>query len=169
MTEETGKSNDGAGLWARARDGWREVAARTQAPDPMTLAAYLDGALEPEARARVEAWMAVSPEGLDFMVAARAAATAAPAPDGLVRRAQGLVREPAPPRAGLGAWLSGLVAFRVDAWRPLAWAGVTAALLVISASGFELGRLGALQLVEVQTTSTDDLGFGLSDPADDLL
>ena len=116
--------------------------------------------------------MTASPEALDLMISARSAQAAAPeaAPDGLMSRAQGLVRaRPRAARAGLGAWLSGLIGFQVEAWRPVAWAGVTAALLAVSTGGFELGRLGALQLVPVQTAASDDLGFGLSDPADELL
>jgi anti-sigma factor RsiW len=172
MTEETDKSEAGAELWARAREGWRAAAPRPEAPDSLTLAAYLDGTLDEAALERVEAWMTASPEALDLMISARSAQAAAPeaAPDGLMSRAQGLVRaRPRAARAGLGAWLSGLIGFQVEAWRPVAWAGVTAALLVVSTGGFELGRLGALQLVPVQTAASDDLGFGLSDPADELL
>ncbi len=172
MTEETDKSKAGAELWDRARAGWRETAPRPEAPDSMTLAAYLDGTLDEAALARVEAWMAASPEALERVISARSAQAAVPeaAPDGLMSRAQGLVR--APPRAaraGLGAWLSGLIGLQVAAWRPVAWAGVTAALLVVSTGGFELGRLGALHLAPVQTAAVDDLGFGLGDSADELL
>ncbi len=172
MTEELDKSEAGAALWARAREGWRAAALRPEAPDSMTLAAYLDGTLDEAALARVEAWMAASPEALERVISARSAQAAAPeaAPDGLTSRAQGLVRaRPRAARAGLGAWLSGLIGFQVEAWRPVAWAGVTAALLVVSTGGFELGRQGALHLVPVQTAAGDDLGFGLSDPADELL
>ncbi len=172
MTEELDKSEDGAALWARARAGWRAAAAAPDAPDSMTLAAYLDGTLDEVALERVEAWMAASPEALSLVISARSAQAAAPeaAPDGLMSRAQGLVR--APPhaaRAGLGAWLSGLIGFQVEAWRPVAWAGVTAALLVVSTGGFELGRLGALSMAPVQTAASDDLGFGLGEPSDELL
>ncbi len=172
MTEETDKSEAGAALWARARAGWRAATAAPDAPDSLTLAAYLDGTLEEAARERVEAWMAASPEALDLMISARSAQAAAPeaASDGLMSRAQGLVRvRPRAARAGLGAWLNGLIGFQVEAWRPVAWAGVTAALLVVSTGGFELGRLGALHMAPVQTAASDDLGFGQSDPADELL
>ncbi len=172
MTEETNKSKVGAELWARAREGWHAATAAPDAPDSMTLAAYLDGTLDEAALERVEAWMAASPEALEQVISARSAQAAAPeaAPDGLMSRAQGLVR--APPRAagaGLGAWLSALIAFQVEAWRPVAWAGVTAALLVVSTGGFELGRLGALHMARIQTASSDDLGFGLGDSTDELL
>ncbi len=173
MTEETDKSEAGAELWARARESWRAATAAPDAPESLTLAAYLDGTLDQAALARVEAWMAASPEALEIMISARAAQAAAPeaAPDGLMSRAQGLVRpRPRAARTGLGGWLSELIGFQVAAWRPVAWAGVTAVLLVVSTGGFELGRQGALYMAPVQTAAAgDDLGFGLSDPADELL
>ena len=182
MSEEYGNggtARDGAGLWARARPGWRATRPSQTAedePNPLMLAAYLDGTLDEAGREAVEAWMAAAPEALDLMIAAREALAAetpgAPeaAPESLVSRAQGLVRAPVRVSAGLGAWLRGLVGFEPEAWRPVAWAGVTAALLVVSAGGFELGRLGTERLVPVQTAALgDDLGLGLDDPADDLI
>lgn len=170
MSEELENGKDGTGLWARARAGWRDAAAAPEAPDPLNLAAYLDGTLDDAARERVEAWMATSPEALDLVIALRAAGAPEAVPESLLARAQGLVRErPRPARAGLGAWLDGLFSFQMAAWRPVAWAGVTAALVLVSTGGFELGRLGALRAAEVETVSADDLGLGLSDPADDFL
>ena len=159
------------GLWARARAGWRS-AITPEAPNPLTLAAYLDDTLEEAERDWVEAWMAASPEALDLMAAAREALGQAPgtAPVSLVSRARGLVRAPVVESAGFGAWLRGLIGFAPEAWRPLVWAGVTAALLVVSAGGFELGRLGTERLVSVQTAALDDdLELGLDDPADDFI
>ncbi len=179
MSEEYGNggnARDGAGLWARARPGWRATIApgsAEEAADPLMLAAYLDGTLDEAGREAIEAWMAATPEALGSMIAAREALAAeppGPAPVSLVSRAQGLVRAPLRVSAGLGAWLRGLIGFEPEAWRPLAWAGVTAALLVVSAGGFELGRLGAERLVTVQTAAAgDDFGLGLDDPADDLI
>ncbi len=178
MSEEYGNggnARDGAGLWARARPGWRATitpGSAEEAPDPLMLAAYLDGALGEAGRAPVEAWMAATPEALELMIAARAELGQAPGavPESLVSRAQGLVRAPPRVSAGPGAWLRGLIGFEPAAWRPLAWAGVTVVLLVVSAGGFELGRLGVDRLVPVQTAALgDDLGLGLDDPADDLI
>ncbi len=176
MSEENrigGDAGDGAGLWTQARPGWQASAVVGEAPNPLMLAAYLDDSLDEAGRVAVEAWMAATPEGLDLMISARAELGQAPgtAPEGLISRAQGLVRLPDRESAGIGAWLRGLMGFEPEAWRPLAWAGVTAALLVlVSAGGFELGRLGTERLVSTQSVALgDDLGFGLDDPADDLI
>jgi anti-sigma factor RsiW len=176
MSEEYGNgggARDGARLWARA--GWRAaIPPETvgEAPDPLTLAAYLDGTLDEAGRATVEAWMAAAPEALELMIAARAELGQVPgaAPESLVSRAQGLVRAPVPEHFGLGARLRGLIGFEPAAWRPLAWAGVTAVLLAVSAGSFEFGRLGAEQLAPIQSAAIgDDLELGLDDPADDLI
>ena len=183
MSEEFGNAkdaSDGAGLWARARPGWRAFASpgeapgvSGEAPDPLILAAYLDGTLDLAERERVEAWMAAFPEALELMAAARQTlekGSREPSPESLILRAQGLVRAPLREPAGLRAWLRGLAGLEIQAWRPLAWAGVTAVLLVVSAGGFELGRLGTERLVSVQSaTLGDDLALGLDDPADDFL
>ena len=182
MSEEFGNgrdARDGAGLWARARPGWRAIAApgtpeaSGEAPDPLLLAAYLDGVLDAAERERVETWMAAAPKALDLIAAARESldeGTQETPSDSLISRAQGLVRAPVRAAAGLSAWLRGLAGFEVQAWRPLAWAGVAAVLLVVSAGGFELGRLGTERLVSVQSaTLGGDLELGLDDPADDLI
>jgi len=185
MSEEEENTRDGAGLWARARPGWRALAATGNAPEsaqevsnPLILAAYLDGTLDGAGCDAVEAWMAASPEALDLMIAARESlgeapgAAPGPAPEGLISRAQGLVRAPVRESAGFGAWLRGLIGFEPAAWRPLAWAGTAAVLLVVSAGGFELGRLGTEQLVSVQTAALGDdldLDLGFDEPVDDLI
>ena len=180
MSKEFGNGSNDARLWARARPGWRALTAPGEAsgafgeaPDPLILAAYLDGALDAAEHERVEAWMAAVPEALELMAAARQSLeedSREPSPESLILRAQGLVRPPLREPTGLLAWLRGLAGLEVQAWRPLAWAGVTAVLLVVSAGGFELGRLGTERLVSVQSaTLGDDLALGLDDPADDFL
>jgi hypothetical protein len=173
MSEEYGNGGDGAGLWARARPGWRASEVADEAPNPLMLAAYLDDNLEEAGREAVETWMASVPEALDLMISARAdlGQTSGPAPKDLISRAQGLVQAPVKESAGFGVWLRGLIGFEPAAWRPLAWAGMTVALLVmVSAGGFELGRLGTERLVSTQSAALgDDLEFGLDDPADDFL
>ncbi len=150
MAKESVNHKDGARLWARARGAW--TAPPGAAPDAVALAAYLDGTLDPEGRARVEAWMAGSLDALNLVVAAREAGAGAPAaaPADVVRRAQGLVRARRPAGGGFAARLGALLAPDAPFWRPVAWAGVTAVLLLVSVSGFELGRAGTLQMVSLQ-------------------
>ncbi len=194
MAKESVNHKDGARLWARARGAWTAptAAAPGAEPDAVALAAYLDGTLDPEGRARVEAWMAGSLDALNLVVAAREAGAEAPAaaPADVVRRAQDLVRARRVAGGGFAARLGALLAPDAPFWRPVAWAGVTAALLLVSVSGFELGRAGTLQMVSRQVElaraglasaelasaeltqaelSDDDFGFGLDDPTDDLL
>ena len=195
MAKESVNHKDGARLWARARGAW--TAPPGAAPDAVTLAAYLDGTLDPEGRARVEAWMAGSLDALDLVVAAREAGAEAPAaaPADVVRRAQGLVRTRRVAGGGFAARLGARLASDAPFWRPVAWAGVTAALLLVSVGGFELGRAGTLHMVSLRVEpapperartglaqvelasavlaqaepSDGDFGFGLDDPADDFL
>ncbi len=96
--------------------------------------------------------MAGSLDALNLVVAAREAGAEAPAaaPADVVRRAQGLVRARRVAGGGFAARLGALLAPDAPFWRPVAWAGVTAALLLVSVSGFELGRAGTLQMVSLQ-------------------
>ena len=99
MSEENGNggnARDGTGLWAQARPGWRASAVAVEAPNPLMLAAYLDDSLDEAGREAVEAWMAVTPEGLELVISARAELGPAPGPvpEDLISRAQGLVRAP---------------------------------------------------------------------------
>ncbi len=176
MSEENGNggnAGDGARLWAQARPGWQASAVADEAPNPSMLAAYLDDSLDEAGREAVEAWMSATPEALDLMISARAelGQVPGPVPEDLIARAQGLVRAPIKEPGGLGAWLRGLIGFEPEVWRPLALAGVTAALLVmVSAGGFELGRLGTERLVSTQSVALgDDMDFGLDDPTDDFI
>ena len=121
--------------------------------DDMTLAAYLDGKLGEAERDRVEAILAGNSEAAELWLAAREELPATSAPDHVVRRAQGLVvpitvssGETSPGRATLGAWLDELAeifAPRLGTLpRAVGAAFAVLALVVVSASGFELGRSG---------------------------
>jgi len=158
MTDSEKGLGEAAGLWHRARGPWRAAQGAPEAPDAMTLAAYLEGRLGEDAAGVVETWMAADPEALDSVLAARAALGAAPgaAPAHVVKRAQGAVhgrtgRVSGPGRAG---WLfAGFGAF----FRPAAWASVAAALLLASISGFELGRAGAEHLALLDAAVAQDV------------
>ena len=177
MSEDSDIGKAGAELWARARGAMDSRVGPGEAPDALTLAAYLDGTLDPEARDRVEAWMAGSSDALDLVIAAREAMAAAPAPvpQGLLARARGLVRAQGSLQdrqrdgGGLGSWLSGWLVPDAGFLRPAVWAAAASLFLLVSASGFELGRLGVVQMVAVQSIPIDDLGFDLGDPTEDLI
>lgn len=176
MTKGRDETMAEAQLWRRARDGWQAAVAPSEAPDPLLLAGYLDGALEPAVRERVEAWLAGSPEALDLALAARAALTERanpPAPEALVARAQGLVRAP---RVGAATGSLGerLLAQLADVLRPAVWAGAAALLLLTALGGFELGRLGGQQLAVSDGAASDEqpieyVGLWLDQSGDELL
>jgi anti-sigma factor RsiW len=118
-------------LWQRYRQGPPAAVAE---PDLMELAAYADGLLDPAASAAVEAWLALHPEALADIAAARDLATgeiaALPAPLPVIRAARGLVT---PPPAPL--------------WRRAAnWSSVAAAAMVVAVIGFQVGIATATSL-----------------------
>jgi len=174
MTEKrnTGPEADreGAALWARARDPWRKGVAAPAEPDPLTLAAYLEGRLDEAAAAPVEAWMVADPEALDSVLSARAALAEAPpeVPRHVTARARHIVCGRAgrvtPSRSGgaLFGWFTGIL-------RPAVWAGATAAVLLASVSGFELGRAGVENLAALDAAVAADVRLVMGPSGPELL
>jgi anti-sigma factor RsiW len=164
MTEQNRNNADDRALWLSVDRSWAERGLG-EAPGPMTLAAYLDHRLEPADQARVEAWMAASPEVLDLVATARATlqAGSAPAPEPVVARAQALRPEPAGRRFSLAEWLTGVFA----PLRIAAMSGVAAAMILAAIAGFELGRTGYLHMAALDGQQSEDLGFGFDQ--DDLI
>lgn len=132
--------------------GWNDA----DSPQPELLAAYVDGELGPEVRARVEGWLAEHPD-----LAAEVEAT---------RRLARLWQSAPPPDPGRDAW-AGLLA-RIEAalpeaaarrlapWRRLAWGlgmlTAAAAALVLAASLWRgPGRLPGLE--PLQVIAADDV------------
>ncbi len=160
MTQDKTKTAEGAALWRRFSEG-RSPAA--EAPDALTLAAYLDGALDQTAAARLEARLAADPALLDEMLALRQSLDTAPAsaPAAVVARARALRREqneplrrvaPAARSAGAGqpGWLERLF----GPWlRPAVPAFATLAVAIACAGAFELGRYQAEQLEAEQSAA----------------
>ncbi len=168
----------------RALEARRAPATEPPILDDMALAAYLDGTLTGQERDRIEAALTASPAAADLWLAAgdslAAPAEAEPrgAPEAVIQRAQALVRAapagaPASRQSGIGAWLSGLAeAFMPHLGglpRPLGAAMAALALVVVSATGFELGRTGYGNITgtALEVESDDDFGFG--EPSDDIL
>jgi len=105
-------------------------------PDPLTLAAWIDGRLdEPEGDA-VEAWLAVDPHRLELaLAAADARGLVAPWPRRAQARAAGLIAPARPPLRVLAA--------------------TAAAVLLVALGGFELGRIGSESLAKASGSETD--------------
>lgn len=149
----------------------RPAGTTGDAPDGITLAAYLDGVLEEAERDRVEAWLAAAPEHLDLLIAARQALDepSAPAPDSVVRRAAGLVPETgARPALSFSAGLGRLLAL-AGPFQPLGWAAVTGAVLLASVVGFELGRMGYLSTLAMEQVVAYDSGLGFGEVTEGFL
>ena len=119
--------HDGRELWRRYRAAALASAAPPGAPepDPGLLAAYVEGRLDEDAAAPVEAWLARDPAAL--AVVAPLAAEPAAAPLELIRRARTLVGAGAPlPR---------------PTWRhAAAWMSIAASLLLVGYTGFLAGH-----------------------------
>lgn len=154
-----------AGLWRRARAAWAEREGADDMSDPLLLAAYIDGTLGARERERVEAELLSAGAALDLLVSARAALAepSGPAPDAVVARAQALVRKPAAARGGrLAEWWA-------EAFQPMIWSGVAAALLLAAVSGFELGRVGVERLAALDQTMTEDVRLVMGTARDEIL
>lgn len=183
MIERPEMSSQDRELAERALEARRAPAS--EAPDArilddMALTAYLDGTLTVEERDRVEAALTASPAAADLLLAARdgLAAPADGVPEAVVRRAQALVgappaSTPAGEQSGIGTWLSGLAKAFAPSFgylpSPLGAALAVLALVVVSATGFELGRAGYGNITgnAQQAEIDDDFGFG--EPLDEIL
>lgn len=167
MSEKGMDAGDGATLWYRIRAPWRAALGVPEAPDDLTLAAYLDGNLDKGATQALETWMAATPEGLESVLAARAALAAPPAeaPDRAIARARAIIHA-GPAEAG---WLSRIFAGAAGLLGPAAWAGAAATVLVASVSGFELGRAGVEHLASLDATVAEDVRLVMGRSGQDLL
>ena len=160
MTDD--KTEEGAKLWRQAREAWADGSAAAPGdPDPLELAAYLDGRLDEAAATALEARLAAEPRLLDETMALRESLAMKPeaAPDAVIDRAQALrLQGPAPalsaaarpPRAG---WLDRLF----GGWlRPAVPAFAVLTLIVACAGAFELGRQQSEQMLLQQTAGTGE-------------
>jgi hypothetical protein len=143
MAEPTDRTDEAA-LWRRWRSAAVSVDAAGVAPDASLLAAYAEDSLPEKAVEAIENWLAVHPEMVsDILAARRAARTESPAPSpAVVARAIALV----------AAGDAQVLAFRRPAgrrasWRAVAlWSGMAASLVVTSLIGFALGNSAYLSL-----------------------
>jgi anti-sigma factor RsiW len=147
-------------LWQR----WQALGGkpRVAEPDALSLAAYAEGRLDEVQAEAVEAWLAVSPEALDDIIAARAVNQRPPrlVYEHVLSEACDLV----PGIAAEAETGARILPFprRLPQWRTaLAWSSVAASLLCASMVGFSMGsdayaNLSGTQAV-VDTTSADSL------------
>jgi len=130
-------SADEAGLWGRWRAAAADGSAAVSEPDALTLAAYAEDRLSPDAAAAVEDWLAANPQAAHDILAARQLRESAipAAPEAVLARAQALV----------GAGGAQVLPFRRPAaraqgWRgAIGWAAMAASIVVASLAGFATG------------------------------
>lgn len=120
---------EASALWRR----WRQAAGTAgAAPDPLLLAAYAERRLDEAAAEAVEAWLALHPEALEDVLAARGAPAAIEPSPAALARAMALVPERD----------TKVLPFRRKApkWRvAAAWGSMAASIMAVSLIGFELG------------------------------
>ena len=147
-------------LWQR----WRALGADSRAaePDAMLLAAYAEGRLSEGEAEAVEAWLAVTPEALGDVVAARSPGQPQPVDLRMIEKAGALVAGAAAPAAG-----AKIVPFRprslrlLPQWRTaLTWSSIAASLLCASLVGFSMGSEAYASLSGTQAADTTVEGLG---------
>lgn len=136
----------------------------------LLIAGYLDGGLDEAEQARVEAWLAADPAALEALLACRAdlAGGEAPAiaPESLLDRAQGLVRErPAGAalsgQAALGSWIARLTGGFGGVLQPV---GLAAVVVLAVLAGAELAQSSFANLTALEPAQADnDLGLAGDD------
>ncbi|WP_299623501.1 hypothetical protein [Pelagibius sp.] len=155
------KTEEGAALWRRAHDAWTADAVNPDGaePDPMVLAAYLDGRLSEAEAAALEARMAADPSLLDEVLALRAGLAESPqeAPPAAVAAAQALRRDTGARSAETSETASGFLERLFAGWlRPAVPALAVVALVLACAGAFELGRYQSERILPQQANGTAD-------------
>ncbi len=159
MNEDKDVALGDAELWRLARSARDRRAPDDEAERSLLLAAYLDGTLDPEALESVEAWLAADPAACETLTAARAALAEPPVevPAAVLARARGLVGDPRPAARDSGGWLAEIFGGLL---RPVGFA-TAVALLVACVAGFQLGKEGAHDIVEIQNFVAQEASLGL--------
>lgn len=165
------RGDNDAAVWRRAKDemgqggmahGEMALNGSLSRPDALTLAAFLEGHAGEAERREVKAWLAADAEAPALLQALRSPVEAEAVPETVLTRAQDIVR-PAAKRKPGGGWLSGLGGFFAGAG--LQWAAVAVVMLVVAASGFEIGRSGGAALAEGSTSASLSSDFDTIDDA----
>ena len=160
------RGDNDAAVWRRAKDelgqGEMVLNGSLSRPEALTLAAFLEGRAGEAGRREVETWLAADPEAPALLQALRSPVEAEAVPEAVLTRAQDIVR-PAAKRKPGGGWLSGLGGFFAGAG--LQWAAVAVVMLVVAASGFEIGRSGGAALAEGSHRASLSADFDTIDDA----
>lgn len=154
-------------LWRKARaaldrrDGAGEI-------DPGLIAAYLDGGLQPAEREAVESWLAVTPDAMDTLVAARdvlADTRDVTVPDAVLAAGYAALppRAPAPRTEKRSAFAGALRIFE--------WSAVAALLMLTCVAGFNVGSQssGEGEIRPIEIAAADEQSFISGDAPQDGL
>lgn len=154
-------------------DAARQLVARVlrgkpslERPDPIVLAAWLEGRLSEAEAATVEAWIADTPEAVEEVALLREAVETddlecPAAPAAFVSRAQAIVRAPADGRAQSGNWIGSDWIERLIGQPVVRWSAVAALALIVGVGGFGIGTEGlAPSLSSLDSTQVTVADFG---------
>ncbi len=158
------ESGDERALWQRARADLSDSARPDDAPDPMMIAAYLDGSLDDAEKEALESRLLGDPEGLDLLIASRQALDEGPAahvPETVFERAEGLVRAAPTESDGffrrVGAWLTDAGSMSAAA----TWSAAVASFILACVVGFALGESSYESLATIAEVLSSETGLGL--------
>jgi hypothetical protein len=150
-----GASSQDRRLWQR----WLALCGTPQAaePDALSLAAYAEGRLSEAEAEAVEAWLAVSPDGLDDIIAAREERPPRLVYQHILNHACDLIPGPATALAAEPE-TAAILPFRrrmVPQLRTaLAWSSIAASLVCASTVGFSMGSAAYANLSGAQTVDS---------------
>lgn len=154
----------GKGAWSSDRqvwERWQALGDKPPAPEPdaLSLAAYAEGRLSESEAEAIEAWLAVTPEALDDIAAARAVDQRPPRVvfEHVLATACDLVPGAATPPEPVAATAT-ILPFPARMPRPwrtaIAWSSIAASLACASMVGFSMGSDAYASLTRTQTVDT---------------
>lgn len=134
-----------AAVWRRAK-GEFAMNGTPCRPEPIVLAAYVEGRANGDEVQQVEAWLAGDPEAPALVASLRGALRdpkrAPEVPQTVIARAQAIVRRPGTEVRERGT------SWGLFPGAGLQWSAVAALMLLIAVAGFEVGRSGGATLAE---------------------
>lgn len=151
-------------VWRRAKGDFAMNGAPCR-PEPIVLAAYIEGRAGGNEVQEVEAWLVSDPMAPALVASLRSELRdpqrAAEVPQDVIARAQAIVRGPGTEVRARG------VSWGLFPVAGLQWSAVAALMLLIAVAGFEVGRSGGAALTEEPESTV--LTAGLGELGDSLL